>query len=158
MTAACQQKGKNMNSEKETVLISACLMGCNTRYSGDGKQLAELDALMEKYHLVPVCPEQLGGLTTPRLPSEQQDGRVVNNAGTDVTEQFTRGACEAVRLAKLYGCRLAILKERSPSCGFGTIYDGTFSGHFRAGNGVAADMLAKEGVKIVGESRISELL
>lgn len=144
--------------EKEAVLISECLLGLRCRYDGDSKQNALISALAEKYYLVPVCPEQLGGLPTPRDPSEIIGGRVVSCAGRDVTEQYSRGAAEALRLARLFGCKKAVLKERSPSCGFGKIYDGSFSGRLTDGNGVAAALLAANGFEIFGESRISELL
>lgn len=146
------------NEEKPYVLISACLMGCNTRYAGDGKLLSNINELMTKYNLIPICPEQLGGLATPREPSEQRviDGRirVINRLGEDVTAQFEKGAAEALHLAQLYGCRLAILKERSPSCGFGQIYDGTFSGHLKEGQGITASLLRDNGIEIIGESSL----
>lgn len=144
--------------EKPYVLISACLMGCNTRYAGDGKLLDNIDELMARYNLIPVCPEQLGGLATPREPSEQRviEGRirVINRLDEDVTEQFERGAAEALHLAQMYGCRLAILKERSPSCGFGQIYDGTFSGRLKEGQGITASLLSENGIEIIGESSL----
>lgn len=149
---------------KPNVLISACLIGCNTRYKGDGNLIPEVSALMEKYNLIPICPEQLGGLATPRDPSEitvsVNDGskRVVSCTGNDVTAEFTRGANEALRLAKLYNCSLAVLKERSPSCGYGRIYDGSFSGTIVEGNGITAELLSQNGVRIIGESRISTIL
>lgn len=147
-----------MKNDKPYVLISACLMGCNTRYAGDGKLVENIEELMEKYHLIPVCPEQLGGLPTPRQPAEQQliDGKlhVVNKIGVDVTAQFEKGAREALHLAQLYGCRLAILKERSPSCGYGRIYDGTFSGMLKEGYGITAKLLKDNGIEIIGESHL----
>lgn len=144
--------------EKPYVLISAYLMGCNTRYAGDGKLLDNIVELMARYNLIPVCPEQLGGLATPREPSEQRviEGRirVINRLDEDVTEQFERGAAEALHLAQMYGCRLAILKERSPSCGFGQIYDGTFSGRLKEGQGITASLLSENGIEIIGESSL----
>lgn len=142
----------------ENILISACLIGCNTRYKGDSHILEKLPQLMEKYNLIPVCPEQLGGLSTPRDPSEIVNGRVLSCKGVDVTTQFNRGAKEALRLAELYNCSAAILKERSPSCGQGQIYDGTFTGTLTNGDGITAALLAKSGIRIIGESQIDSLL
>lgn len=140
------------------VLISACLLGTGCRYDGKSKTYEHIPALMEKYNLIPVCPEILGGLPTPRPASEIIGDRVVNIEGTDVTENYMRGAAEALRLARLYGCSIAILKERSPSCGNGSIYDGTFTGSLTHGYGIAARTLMDAGIKIYGESQISLLL
>ena len=144
--------------EKEVLLMSACLMGVNCRYDGGGKTLPELSQLMERYHVVPVCGEVLGGMTTPRVPSERVGERVLDREGKDVTENFHRGAAEVLRLARLYGAEKALLKERSPSCGSGEIYDGTFSGGKTAGWGITAQLLRDSGVAVYGESRVSELL
>lgn len=99
---------------------------------------------------MPVCPEQLGGLPTPRVPSERRDGRVVSRAGEDVTDAFRRGAEEALRIARENGCRRALLKTNSPSCGSGTIYDGSFSGTLTGGYGVAAELLIHEKIEVFG--------
>ncbi len=140
------------------ILISACLMGINCRYNGKSEIVKELEELKNKYNLIPVCPEIYGGLKTPRNPAERVNDKVLTNNGEDVTEEYTKGAEEILKLAKFYDCKYAILKERSPSCGFGRIYDGTFSKTTIDGNGVTADLLAKNGVKIIGESKIQELL
>lgn len=140
------------------VLVSACLMGVNCRYKGDGAMIPEIGRLMERCHLVPVCPEIMGGLATPRTPAERVGGRVVTRDGVDVTEAYERGAEEAARLAALYGCRYALLKERSPSCGSGEVYDGTFGRKLVPGDGVAAARLKKEGVAVYGESEAGRLL
>ena len=118
----------------ENLLISACLLGVCCRYDGESKPIMQTVALMERYHLVPVCPEQLGGLPTPREPSERRADTVVSRSGADVTAQFRRGAEQALHLARLYGCKAAVLKERSPSCGSGEVYDGTFSGRLTPGD------------------------
>ena len=89
--------------EKETVLISGCLIGLCCRYDGEQKRNKNIAALMEKYYLIPVCPEQLGGLKTPRNPSEIREGRVISSDGTDVTAEYRRGAEEALKLAVLFG-------------------------------------------------------
>ena len=140
------------------ILISACLLGVNCRYDGGAKLIDEIDQLTERYNLIPVCPEIYGGLQTPREPAEIIDGKVINKKGEDVSENFTRGANETLHLAELYNCKYAILKERSPSCGFGEVYDGTFSGNLVKGNGYTAESLSKNGIKIIGESEIDSFL
>ena len=140
------------------VLVSACLMGFRCRYDGGTQRLACLDALRERHVLIPVCPEVMGGLPTPREPSEIRDGRVVSRDGRDVTEAFRRGAREAEKIARTCGCGCALLKERSPSCGSGEIYDGTFTGTVVEGWGVTAELLRREGIPVLGESRMGELL
>lgn len=140
------------------ILISACLMGINCRYNGKSEIIKELEELKNKYNLIPVCPEIYGGLKTPRNPAERVNNKVLTNNGEDVTDNYKKGAEEILKLAKFYDCKYAILKERSPSCGFGRIYDGTFSKTIKDGNGVTADLLAKNDVKIIGESNIQELL
>jgi uncharacterized protein YbbK (DUF523 family) len=140
------------------ILISACLLGIRCRYDGKAKYDARIEKLMEKHHLIPVCPEIYGGLSTPRDPSERAGDKVMGKSGQDVTAAFERGAQETLALAKLLGCGYAILKERSPSCGHGRIYDGTFSGRLADGNGVTAELLEKNGVTVLGESQIEEFL
>ena len=146
--------------QKEKLLISACLLGIPCRY--DGRAVAkiskeELDGLMEKYELIPVCPEIYGGLSTPRNPSEARDGGVYMNDGRDVTENFTRGAVATLKIAEALGAKRALLKARSPSCGKGAVYDGTFSGTLIAQDGVTADLLIKNGVSVFSEEEISKL-
>ena len=144
----------------ESLLISACLMGFNCKYSGGSNALSSesLAALRARYRLIPVCPEAAGGLPTPRTPSERQGDRVVNKLGHDVTEEYRKGAETALYLARRYGCTCALLKERSPSCGSGAIYDGSFTGTLVPGDGVAAESLKAAGIGVYGESRIKELL
>lgn len=136
-----------------TILVSACLLGCPCRYDGTAKADPRVLALMERHTLIPVCPEQLGGLPTPRLPSERREGGVFDRGGKDVTVQYRQGAGEVLRLARLYGCTHAVLKERSPSCGSGQIYDGSFSHVLVPGSGVAAELLAQNGITVLGESQ-----
>lgn len=143
---------------KPRVLMSACLLGVNCRYSGDGKLLDGVERLMEVAEIIPVCPEILGGLTTPRVPAERVGDRVMARDGTDVTMQYHRGARESLRLAELFSAKYALMKERSPSCGYGVIYDGSFSGGFKPGNGTASELLSENGIKIYGESRFEELI
>ena len=139
------------------ILISACLLGACCRYDGASKAHPLAALLAERHTLVPVCPKQLGGLPTPRPPAERRGGRVVTQSG-DVTEQYLRGAEETLKLCKLLGCEAAVLKERSPSCGRGQVYDGTFSGTLTAGDGVTAELLAAHGILVYGESQIEKLL
>ena len=140
------------------VLVSACLMGFRCRYDGGAQHLDCLDALRERHVLVPVCPEVMGGLPTPREPSEIRSGRVVTRDGRDVTEAFARGAREAEKIALACGCRCALLKERSPSCGLGRVYDGTFTGTLTRGDGLCARLLSQRGLRVLGESQAEELL
>ena len=144
----------------DRLLVSACLLGFDCKYSGGNNALGEetLRALKEKWALVPVCPEVSGGLGVPRVPSERRDGGVFARTGKDVTAAFARGADTACRLCERFGCRTALLKENSPSCGSGTIYDGSFSGTLTAGDGLTAEKLRALGVTLLGESRAEELL
>lgn len=138
----------------ENVLISACLLGFECKYCGGSNKLPEqqLAALRERFRLIPVCPETAGGLPTPRDPSERLGDKVVSNQGRDVTAQYQKGAETALTLARRYGCKAALLKEKSPSCGSGLIYDGSFTGTLIQGDGVAAEGLKKEGLIVFGES------
>ena len=140
------------------ILVSACLLGVRCRYDGASKPNEAVVRLMESHTLIPVCPEQLGGLATPRPPAERQGDAVCTQSGTDVTEQYRRGAEEALRLCRLYGCQAAVLKERSPSCGSGAVYDGTFSGTLVDSDGVTAELLKANGIPVYGESCLEELL
>ena len=140
-----------------TILVSACLLGCPCRYDGKSKPSDAVLALVEHHTLIPVCPEQMGGLATPRVPAERKSDGVFTESGVDVTEQYRRGAEEALRLAKLYGCTYAILKARSPSCGSRQIYDGSFSRTLIPGDGVTAQLLKAHGITVLGESEVDTL-
>ena len=144
----------------ECLLISACLLGENCKYNGGNNALpAEtLAALRAHFRLVPVCPERDGGLPTPRLSSERRGEGVVNLAGEDVTEAFRRGAELALAAARREGCRVALLKERSPSCGSGVVYDGSFSGRIIPGEGVTAELLKESGLAVYSETGVEKLL
>ena len=142
----------------ENLLISACLLGIPCRYDGRSVRAVDVSALRQKYNLIPVCPEIYGGLPTPRTPSERQGDRTVMKDGTDVTENYLRGAKAAYDLCRELDCKKALLKERSPSCGKGKIYDGTFSGTLVDGDGVTAEYLRAEGIEVYGESEIEKLL
>lgn len=132
-------------------LCSACLLGINCRYNGERKPNDKVLKLASEEMLIPVCPEQLGGLATPRLPAQGKNGRVFDKNGSDLTKQFEAGAKEVLKIAKLYNIKEAILKQRSPSCGYGQIYDGTFSRTIIEGDGVTATLLKKHGIDIKTE-------
>lgn len=142
------------------VLVSACLLGVNCRYNGVPKENRKVRELLnsEDITLIPVCPEQMGGLPTPRTPSERKGAGVVSSEGEDRTASFTRGAEETLRIAKWYGCKVALLKERSPSCGNKEVYDGSFAGTVVPGEGMTAELLKKNGVKVFGESELETFL
>ena len=141
-------------TEKECILVSACLLGNSCKYDGEDNDNKDVKALCENYKIIPVCPECMGKLEIPREPSEIRDGRVYSRSGKDVTDNFVRGAQRALELARRFGCRTAVLKEKSPSCGFGKVYDGTFSHTLADGHGIAAKLLYDNGIKIFGESAV----
>lgn len=136
------------------ILVSACLLGLNVRYDGSNKLVESLNELKDHYNLIPVCPEILGGMPTPREPSEIVAGKVINKIGEDVTGNFVRGANEVLKLAKFYDAKHSILKKNSPSCGYGKVYDGCFSGTLIDGNGITAELLWKNGIKILNETEV----
>ena len=142
----------------ERLLISACLLGVSCRYDGKSKPLGEAAKLMDKYELIPVCAEIFGGLPTPRAPAEICGDKVVTKDGRDVTLEYLRGAEEVLRLAKLFGCKKALLKERSPSCGSGIIHNGKFDGNLVSGFGKTAALLIENGIEVLGETEINRLL
>ncbi len=141
-------------------LCSACLLGIKCRYNGKSKSNYKILKLAKKETLIPVCPEQLGGLPTPREPAETTgDGlevlngkaKVVTKSGIDVSKKFINGAKQTLRLARILNIKEAILKQKSPSCGCGKIYDGTFSNKLIKGDGVTAALLKKNGIKVITE-------
>ncbi len=143
-------------------LCSACLLGVKCAWDGKDRYKNEkVLELAKKEILIPVCPEQLGGLPTPRVPQEIQGGtgndvlsgkcKVINKEGKDVTEYFIKGAYEVLKIAKLLGIREFIAKQKSPSCGCGKTYDGTFTGTIIKGDGVTASLLKKNGIKVITE-------
>lgn len=131
------------------ILVSACLLGINCKYDGGNNRNDKVLSLLDEHTLIPVCPECLGRLTVPRCPSEIANGRVMNSAGEDVDAQFRKGAAEALRIARENEIDLAILQSRSPSCGIGRIYDGSFSRTLTDGNGIFASLLLENGFKVV---------
>ena len=142
---------------KPRVLVSLCLMGIDCRYDGRDNGIA-LKELMDRCALIPVCPEQLGGLPTPRVPAERRGDAVVTRDGGDVTDAFRTGAARTARLAAQFGAQYALLKARSPSCGVHEIYDGHFTGTVIPGAGVTAEALRSLGVRLYDEYHIDELL
>lgn len=134
------------------ILVSACLVGINCKYSGGNNYNQKIFNLVKEGKAIPICPEQLGGLKTPRKPAEIKniDGKryVINNEGEDVTENFERGAIEVLNLAQNLNIKTAILQPRSPSCGVNKIYSGNFDGKLTDGNGILAELLIQNGVKV----------
>ena len=126
------------------ILVSACLLGIDCKYNAKNNKNEQVLKLLKDHDLVPVCPEIMGGLPTPRIPSEINGNKVI-----------TRGAEEALKIAKLYNCQTAILKEKSPSCGCGKVYDGTFTGTLVDGDGITARLLKEHGIRITGETSLN---
>lgn len=142
----------------EYLLVSSCLLGNNVKYNGKNNYTADIEKIKNKYNIIVVCPEVMGGLPIPRIPSEILNDRVVNKEGIDVTKNFYAGANIALELVKKYNIKKALLKEGSPSCGSNYIYDGTFSGTKVEGQGITAKELSKLGVKIYNEKQIEDLV
>lgn len=138
-----------MENDMINVLISACLLGRPCRYDGKSKKC--FDAI-DEVNLIPICPECDGGLPTPRPPAEIVGDRVINKEGVDVTGEYRDGAYIALETARKFGCKLAILKEKSPSCGTGVVYDGSFTGKTRKGMGITAALLAENGIHVISEN------
>lgn len=149
------------------IIISACLCGVNCKYSGGNNLNEKALKLFKEGKAILVCPEQLGGLATPRIAHEIVGGsgkdvldgnaKVLSSKGDDSTANFIKGAEEALKIAKAVGSTKAIFKEKSPSCGYGKIYDGTFSGEKIRGNGVTAELFIKNGIEIYTESQIQDI-
>jgi len=154
------EKVEKLLPKKRNAIVSACLLGINCKYDGNNSKSREVLNFLEKNNLnpIPVCPEQLGGLPTPRKKHEIVGGEgkdvlkgvcsVYNEEGDDVTENFVRGAEETLKLALITNAKIACLKSNSPSCGVGYIYDGSFSGVIRGGDGVTASLLLKKGIEV----------
>lgn len=136
------------------ILVSACLVGINCRYNNGNSYNEKIMKLVKNGEAIFMCPEQLGGLSTPRVPSEIVNNRVITKDGSDVTDNFNIGAQEVLRLCKELNITKAILKSNSPSCGCGTIYDGTFTGSKIKGNGITAQLLIDNGIEVITENDI----
>ena len=142
----------------EKILISACLIGDNCKYNGGNNLNPNIEALLEKYELIPFCPEVEGGLPIPRNPSEIKGDRVVMDNGKDVTRNYELGARKALMLCLYLKINIAVLKERSPSCGTHQIHDGSFSNTLIDGMGVTAKLLKENGIKVYSEDEIDQVL
>jgi uncharacterized protein YbbK (DUF523 family) len=147
----------DQHSKNEKILVSACLLGINCKYDGTSNKNEKILKLARNFILIPVCPEILGGLPIPREPAEQKGKRVITRSGKDVTEYFEKGAKKVLKIAKILKIKKAILKQKSPSCGCGKIYDGTFSGKLIKGDGVTAKLLKKNGIKVFTEENIDSI-
>lgn len=142
---------------KEKILVSACLLGENCKYNGSNNLNQEVLRLKEKYEIIGFCPEQSGGLSTPRVPSEIRGDYVYSKDGVDVTQHFSIGAINCALVCKDLGIKKAVLKERSPSCGSKFIYDGTFSGKVIEGMGFTTRTLVKSGIDVFSELDLHKL-
>ena len=140
------------------ILVSACLLGENCKYSGGNNYNQAVCDFARGHQVVPVCPEVLGGLPTPRCPAEIVQGVVTNKEGINVDREFRAGAAKALAIAKENGVELAILQSRSPSCGVKEIYDGTFSGTKIPGQGVFAKMLMDEGIRVLDAGELPKII
>ena len=146
--------------------VSACLCGINTRYDGGNSLNGRILKLLESGIVVPFCPEQLGGLGTPRLPCEIYGGDgsdvidgsaiIINQKKQNLTDKFLKGAHESIKVCKMCNIKTAVLKSRSPSCGFGEIYDGSFTGSKISGNGVTAEIFRRNDIKVFTEEEIDD--
>ncbi len=133
-------------------LCSACLLGIKCRYDGKSKPHKKIIELSTKEQLIPVCPEELGGESTPREPREIKNGKVFTKSGVDVTENMKNGALKTLALTKKFDIKSAILKSKSPSCGCGKIYDGNFSDTLIDGDGITTKILKENGIEILTEN------
>lgn len=134
------------------ILVSSCLAGTNCKYNGENNFSKKISKLMDKHTIVPVCPEVLGGLPTPRSPAEIRGKQVINKNGEDVTKNFFDGAQKTLEIAKKYNCKIAVLKSFSPSCGYKHIYDGTFSKNIINSSGITAKLLEENGILVLTEN------
>lgn len=136
-------------------LVSACLVGIKCCYDGKSNLNRKCLKFFKKGELIPICPEQLGGLPTPREPAEiQRSGRVLTRSGKDITRNLSKGGRETLKIAKILGVKEAILKSKSPSCGSGLIYDGAFSKKLIEGDGITTDLLKKNKIKVITEEKL----
>ncbi|MCI9084159.1 MAG: DUF523 domain-containing protein [Bacilli bacterium] len=139
---------------KEKILVSACLAGINCKYNGKNNEHKKIIELIKNKDVILICPEQLGGLKTPRTPAERIKDKVITNDNIDVTKEYQKGAEEVLNLVKKFNIKTAILKSKSPSCGKGKIYDGTFSNTLIYGNGITTELLEKNGIKVISSDEL----
>lgn len=144
--------------ERETILVSACLLGAKVRYDGKTKKEPLAQELLNYYDIIPICPEMDGGLPCPRPASEIKGAAVVTAEGRDVTSYYRQGASLAAAIARSRPLAFAVLKDRSPACGSTKIHDGSFSGRLKEGVGIAAAELQKAGVRVYSEANLPALL
>lgn len=142
----------------EKILISACLVGDKTRYDGKSNYTPLIKDLMEKYDLVPFCPEVEGGLSIPRHPSERKKDQVFMEGGRNVTKEYEKGAELALNICLYLGIRVAVLKENSPSCGVNNIYNGRFEHKLVKGQGVTSELLRRKGIRVISENELEAFL
>ena len=142
----------------ENLLVSGCLLGKNTKYNGKNNYIPLIEKIKEKYNIIVICPEVMGGLSIPRDPSEISGNKVINNKMKDVTFEYNKGAEIALDLAIKNNCKKALLKEKSPSCGVNYIYDGTFSGNIICGMGITTKILVSNNIDVYSENEIDLLL
>ena len=133
------------------ILVSACLLGKNCCYHGGNNHNDFLSLKQSQFTFIPVCPEELGNLSTPRAPAEVSKHIVITIDGKDVTKDFQKGALETLKISQFHQCKYAVLKSRSPSCGYQGIYDGSFSGNLVMANGITAELLAQNKLYIYTE-------
>ena len=135
----------------EIILVSACLLGINCKYNGkNNKNDKVIEYLKDKY-VIPICPEVFGGLPIPRIPSEIKDNNVINKDGKDVTKYFINGANKTLEIAKILNIKKALLKQKSPSCGSGKIYDGTFNNNIINDDGITTKILKDNNIEVITE-------
>lgn len=139
---------------KENIIVSACLLGRNCKYNGGNNYCEKLEKLKKQYNFIEICPEVLGGLNTPRVPSEIVGDKVINKEGLDVTKNYNIGATISLEKAQTYNCQKAILKAKSPSCGCGKIYDGTFTNTLINGDGVTTKLFKLHNIEVITEEEI----
>ncbi|MEG1447743.1 MAG: DUF523 domain-containing protein [Oscillospiraceae bacterium] len=140
------------------ILVSSCLGGINCKYSGENNINMFVLQLINSGQAIPLCAEQLGGLPTPRIPAEIVGNRVINKNGEDVTLEFEMGAKNVLAVCKALNIKVAILKSKSPSCGCGKVYDGSFCGKLVDGNGITAKLLSDNGIKVFSENQLDKFL
>ena len=142
----------------DKIIVSSCILGNNTKYNGGNNYNPLVERLKEKYIIIPICPEVMGGLGIPRIPSERINDRVINKNGDDVTNNYLLGLDKVLKLIENEEIKYAVLKDGSPSCGSKYIYDGTFTGNKIHGMSITAEGLSKLGIKIITEREIEETL
>ena len=140
------------------LLVSACLLGIDCRYDGGNCYKEEILELRNYFNFIPICPEQLGGLKTPRMPGEIKGNKVISKIDEDYSDNYSKGANNALKIALMNNCKYALLKQKSPSCGNGKIYDGSFSGKIIEGDGKTTELLKENGIICFNEEEIEKLL